>query len=226
MTSRGENEAGKMSSRDELEALLPFYLNGTLDEVDLAAVEEWLATDPEAVAALEAAELEFSGTTAANEAIRPPTDALARFNAALEAEAAPASVAAGAQSMLARLWAGFWAIPASVAWATAAAAIALVLVQTVLGPGGRPGPIEIAGTEQGDLSFALVTFKADARLADVSAFLAEQGASIVSGPAPGGIYRIGIPAQTAADYDRIVGLIAAQPFAETVLTGRKPANDG
>ncbi|MBX3581662.1 MAG: anti-sigma factor [Rhizobiaceae bacterium] len=226
MTSRDESETGKMSSRDELEALLPFYLNGTLDEVDLASVEEWLATDPEALAALEAAELEFSGTTAANEAIKPPADALARFNAALDAEATPSDVAAGAQSLLARLWAGFWAIPASVAWATAAAAIALVLVQTVLGPGNRPGPIEIAGTEQGDLPFALVTFKADARLADVSAFLSEQGASIVSGPAPGGIYRIGIPAQDAADYERIVGLIAAQPFAETVLTGRKPANGG
>ena len=76
MTSRDESETGKMSSRDELEALLPFYLNGTLDEVDLASVEEWLATDPEALAALEAAELEFSGTTAANEAIKPPADAL------------------------------------------------------------------------------------------------------------------------------------------------------
>ena len=46
MTSRDESETGKMSSRDELEALLPFYLNGTLDEVDLASVDEWLATDP------------------------------------------------------------------------------------------------------------------------------------------------------------------------------------
>ena len=214
-----------MSSRDELEALLPFYLNGTLDEVDLAAIEEWLATDPEAVAALEAAELEFAGTAEANEAIRPPAEALARFSAALDAEAGQ-TAAVDVPSILARFWAGFWAIPASVAWATAAAAVALVLVQTVLGPGSSPEPIEVAGSGQGDMPFVLVTFKPEAKLADISAFLAEQGASILSGPAPGGIYKIGIPAETAADYDRIIGLIAAQPFADTVLTGRKPGNGG
>ena len=38
--------------------------------------------------------------------------------------------------------------------------------------------------------------------------------TIVAGPLPGGMFRIGIPAKTVADYDRLVGLIAAQPFAE------------
>ena len=40
------SEPEYMSRRDELETLLPFYLNGTLDGADLAAVEEWLASDP------------------------------------------------------------------------------------------------------------------------------------------------------------------------------------
>ena len=118
------------------------------------------------------------------------------------------------------------AIPAGVAWAAAAAAVALVLVQAVTEPGGRGGPVEIAGTEQADMPFALVTFKPDARIADVSAFLSDQGATIVSGPAAGGVFKVGIPAETTADYDRIVGLIAAQPFADTVLAGRKPDNGG
>jgi hypothetical protein len=113
-----------------------------------------------------------------------------------------------------------------VAWAAAAVAVALVLVQAVTEPGGRGGTVEIAGTEQAKLPFALVTFKADAKLADVSAFLAEHGATIMSGPASGGVFRIGIPAGTVQDYDRIVGLIAAQPFADTVLAGRKPDNGG
>lgn len=213
-----------MSGRDELEALLPFYLNGTLEGADLAAVEEWLASDPAAHVALEEAEAELSGTAAANQAIVPPADALSHFSKTLDAEAGEERVVA--PSILARLWEGFWGIPASVAWATAAAAVMLVLVQTVMEPGGRGGPVEIAGTEQGDLPYALVTFKPDARMADVAAFLADQGASIVSGPAAGGVFKVGIPAETAADYDRIVGLIAAQPFAETVLTGRKPDNGG
>ena len=70
--------AEKMSRRDEMETLLPFYLNGSLEGSELEAVEEWLATDPAAMAALGEAEAEFSGISAANEAIRPPADALSR----------------------------------------------------------------------------------------------------------------------------------------------------
>ena len=40
------------------------------------------------------------------------------------------------------------------------------------------------------------------------------------------VFKIGIGAKQAADYDRIVGLIAALPFAETVAPGRKPADGG
>src|SRR5690606_24444802 len=106
MAMSSDNE---MSRRDELEALLPFYLNGTLDGRDLAAVEEWLATDPAASVALEEAEAEFSGTSAANDAIRPPADALSRFSKALDAEAGP--VRAVAPSALSRLLAQFMTIP-------------------------------------------------------------------------------------------------------------------
>jgi len=219
------NASEAMSRRDELEAMLPFYLNGTLDGADLAAVEEWLAADPSALAALEEAEAEFSATAASNEAIRPPADALSRFSRTLDAEAGSARAATGSSS-LARLWDRFMAVPSGVAWATAAVAVALVLVQALVEPGGRGGPVEIAGTEQGDLPFALVVFKPQATLADVSTFLADQGATIVSGPAPGGIFKIGVPAKTDADYDRIVGLIAAQPFADTVTIGRRPENGG
>jgi anti-sigma factor RsiW len=220
--TRPDESPEKMSRRDELEALLPFYLNGTLKGEDLAAVEDWLANDPSGMAALEEAEAEFSGTAASNQAIRPPADALGRFSAALDAEAGRER--APAPSAFSRLWAGFMAIPAGVAWAAATAAIVLVLVQAVMQPGGQGGPVEIAGTDAADMPFALVTFQPEARIADIAAVLAGQGAVIVSGPAPGGVFKIAFPAETPADYDRIVGLIAAQPFAETVMTGRKSAD--
>ena len=38
--------------------------------------------------------------------------------------------------------------------------------------------------------------------------------------------RVGLRAKTMADYDRLIGLIAAQPFAENVIPGRKPADGG
>lgn len=217
--------AEKMTRRDEIETLLPFYLNGTLEGSELAAVEDWLASDPAAMDALEAAEAEFSGTMAANEAIRPPADALSRFSRMLDAEAGPVREAKG-QSLLARAWQGFMGLPVGVAWAAAAALLAFVVVQgTMDRPGAGGGNFEVAGTgaDVSKLPFALVTFKPDARMADIAALLGDNGASIIDGPTASGVFRVAIPAKTVADYDRILGLIAAAPFADTATAGRKPA---
>ncbi|RUU42311.1 anti-sigma factor [Mesorhizobium sp. M6A.T.Ca.TU.002.02.2.1] len=219
--------AEKMSRRDEMETLLPFYLNGSLEGSELEAVEEWLASDPAALAALGEAEAEFSSTAASNEAIRPPADALGRFARALDAEAGPVRAPA-TSSWLAQVWGRFMAVPAGIAWAAAAALLALVMVQSVVQPGGKDGDFEIAG-QQGDLAkmpFALVTFKPDAKMADIVAFLGEHQLKIAGGPTADGVFRLGIPATTAADYEKVLGLIAAQPFAEAVVEGRKPIDGG
>ncbi|UVK39255.1 anti-sigma factor [Mesorhizobium sp. AR10] len=219
--------AEKMSRRDEMETLLPFYLNGSLEGSDLEAVEEWLATDPAALSALGEAEAEFSGTAAANEAIRPPADALSRFARALDAEAGPARAPASA-SWLAQLWGRFMAVPVGVAWAAAAVLLALVMVQSVLQPDGKGGNFEIAGQE-GDLAkmpFALVKFKPDAKMSDIAAFLNQNQLKIAGGPTADGVFRLGMPAKTAADYEKLLGLIAAQPFTEAVVEGRKPVDGG
>ncbi|RWQ39118.1 MAG: anti-sigma factor [Mesorhizobium sp.] len=219
--------AEKMSRRDEMETLLPFYLNGSLEGSELEAVEEWLASDPAALAALGEAEAEFSSTAASNEAIRPPADALGRFARALDAEAGPVRAPA-ASSWLAQAWGRFMAVPAGVAWAAAAALLALVMVQSVVQPVGKGGDFEIA-RQQGDLAkmpFALVTFKPDAKMADIVAFLGEHQLKIAGGPTADGVFRLGIPATTAADYEKVLGLIAAQPFAEAVVEGRKPVDGG
>ena len=214
-----------MSHRDAMEALLPFYLNGTLDGADLAAVEAWLAGDPDGAVALEEAEAELFGSTAANEALRPPADALGRFSKALEQEAGPAR-AGGSASVFAGLWQRIAGLPSGLAWATAAAAIALVLVQAVGDFGNSGSNYEIAG-DKNDLTsmpFALVVFRPDATMADISAFLDANDALIAGGPTAGGVFRIAIPAKTVADYDRVLGLIEAAPFAQSVTAGRKPTD--
>jgi len=216
-----------MSRRDEMEALLPFYLNGTLDGEDLAAMEAWLANDPAGAFALEEAEAELFGATAANEALRPPADALGRFSKMLESEAGPAR-ARGSVSILAGLWQRIAGLPSGLAWATAAAAIALVLVQAAGDFGNSGGDYEIAGDENDlkSMPFALVVFRPDATMADISAFLGANDALIAGGPTAGGVFRIAIPAKTIADYDRVLGLIAAAPFAQSVTAGRKPTDGG
>ena len=216
--------AEKMTRRDEIETLLPFYLNGTLEGAELAAVEDWLASDPSAMDALEAAEAEFSGTMSVNEAIRPPADALSRFSKMLEAEAGPAREPRS-QSFLSRAWQGFMGVPVGVAWAAAAALLALVVVQGVMERSGTGGnSFEVAGTgeDAAKLPFALVTFKPDARMSDISALLGDEGASIIDGPTASGVFRVAIKAETVTDYDRILAVIAASPVADTVTAGRKP----
>lgn len=212
---------GEMSRRDELESLLPFYVNGTLEGEDLAAVERWLESDTAAMAALAEAEGEFSESLAGNEAIRPPAEALSRFSKQLDVETGPVR-AKSSPSMLAGLFGRLLAIPASVAWGAAALAIGFVLVQSVLEPGRRGPDFEIAGSEAADTPFALVRFKPDAKMADIAGFLTENRATIQSGPAAGGVFKIGIPVETVADYDRVLAVMAAQPFTESVLAGRKP----
>lgn len=216
-----------MSHRDEMETLLPFYLNGTLAGDELEAVEAWLATDPAAALALEEAEAEFSGTVTSNEALRPPGDALSRFSKALEQEAGRAR-SQSAPSWLAHAWERIAGLPVGLAWATAAVAIAFVLAQAVTDTGRSGGDFEIAGEGGGvtAMPFAFVKFKPDAQMSDIAGFLGSHDAVIVGGPTAGGVFRIGIPARTGADYDRLIGLIAAQPFAESVSEGRKPADGG
>ncbi|MER9891028.1 anti-sigma factor [Mesorhizobium sp. M0119] len=219
--------AEKMSRRDKMEMLLPFYLNGSLEGTELEAIEEWLASDPAAMAALGEAEAEFSGTAAANEAIRPPADALSRFAKALGAEAGPARAPA-ASSWLTQAWSRFMAVPAGVAWAAAAVLLALVVAQSFVQTGNRGGDFEIAGSEDdlAKMPFALVKFKPDAKLSDIVAFLDQNQLKIAGGPIPDGVFRLGVPAKTAADYQKLLGLIAAQPFTEAALEGRKPADGG
>jgi anti-sigma-K factor RskA len=212
-----------MSRRDEMEALLPFYLNGTLEGDDLRAVEEWLAGDAEAMSALAEAEMEHSETSVANEAIRVPADALSRFSRSLEQE--PGSRRMADTTWIAALWQRVVGLPAGLAWAMAAVAVALVLVQAVTDATVDRSGYEIAGTpdDAETRPSALVVFSPEARMADIAAFLQDNGATIVSGPAAGGVFRIAISADTAAEYDRIVALVAAQPFAQSVTPGRRPA---
>lgn len=217
--------AEKMSRRDEMEMLLPFYLNGSLEGTELEAIEEWLASDPAAMAALGEAEAEFSGTAAANEAIRPPADALSRLAKALDAEAGRARGPA-ASSWLAQAWSRFMAVPAGIAWAAAAVLLALVVAQSFVQTGNRDGDFEIAGSDDdlAKMPFALVKFQPDAKLSDIVAFLDQNQLTIAGGPTADGVFRLGVPAKTAADYQKLLGLIAAQPFTEAALEGRKPAD--
>jgi hypothetical protein len=214
------SEETKMTRRDEIETLLPFYLNGTLSGADLALVEDWLANDPDAEAALFEAESELELISADNEAIRPHANSFKRFSDALEKEAGPSV------SPVSRLSAWFgrtFAVPAPLVWATAAAVFALVVVAA--GNLGRQpaNDIEIAGSgEAGSAAFVFIAFNPDAKLADMAALLKASGAKIIDGPSAAGVFKIAVSAATVADYDAVSATLAKSPLVQQLIPGRKP----
>ncbi|MBN7757485.1 hypothetical protein JYP46_11710 [Nitratireductor aquimarinus] len=217
------SENAQSNRRDRLEALLPFFLNGTLSGAELREVEEWLASDPEALASLAEAEGEYSATLADNEAIHPPADALARFSAALAEEAGP-DRAAGLT--LRERFARFLpSLPVQAAWVAAGLALAILVGQTVWLNLSQNEQFSVAGADREAAPFVFVTFRADASMAEVSALLDESGVEIAAGPLPGGLYRVLVPAETAAQYDGIAAALAEASVVETVVTGRRPADE-
>lgn len=213
----------EMTPRDEIEALLPFYLNGTLDGAELARVEAWLETNPGAQSALAALEDEYSASVSANEAIELPNDALGQFGKALEAEAGPAG-GGSAVSVLASLWEKLMGAPPALAWGTAVAALALLIVQAVL-PVGQPiSSFTEAGieTQVKASPYVLVVFAPGSDIADITSLLTETGASLGDGPKPGGIYQVNLPVKDLDAYDALSAKLAAAPIVVQVISGKKP----
>ncbi len=208
-----------LTLRDEMESLLPFYLNGTLQGPDLVRLEHWLATDPHGAVALAAAEDELSAAMAANEAIRPRPDALSRFSAALEREA-PNRAAGG---LLASLFGRLRTAPPALAWAAAAAMLAVIVVQTaVVNRGGEGYEVAGQGDNQSERPFALVAFKADATAEAIATILTQAGGSIVDGPKPGGFFRVAIATDSAEAYDAALAVLDASGVVDTIMPGLRP----
>lgn len=201
------NETNNMSERESIEALLPWYERGQLDEADTRRVEAWLADHPEMADQLALIEEERAETALLNEARGAPgAGALDRLMDSIEAhEAANPSLASTKKAV----WG--WAsrlvgapVPASLQWVAAAAAV-LIIVQgiaigTLVTSGGPQGPgYETASgptetVENG--TFALVQFADAARAEDINGFLTEMSFTIVEGPKPGGVYKIRISDKT------------------------------
>jgi hypothetical protein len=214
------SEEMKMNQRDEAEALLPFYLNGTLTGADLAMVEDWLANDPAAEEALAEAGSELEFLSDENEKLRPAPDAFKRFSEALEKEPGPA---VSPVSWLASFMKKTFAIPAPLVWAGAAAALAAIVFAANVSDRTTVNDIEVAGANSADNApFVLVTFKPDAKMADIAALLTAAKAQIGEGPASGSTFKIILPVTSVADYDQQAAALAASPLVDQIIPGRKP----
>lgn len=182
---------------DEREALIPWYVAGKLNPQERAQVDAYLAENPSARLQLELAGEEMDAAIVANELIDPPSARmLDRLMADVEAIAGPERQAGGAFARFMETLTGFLpqATPIGLRAATIAAAL-MIAVQ-----GGTIAWLALDGQHDGGYRTAssgeqaaagpgaLITFQEDASAAQISALLEANGAQIVEGPKPGGVF--------------------------------------
>jgi hypothetical protein len=194
----GETE--RLSERDEIEALLPWYVTGRLDAREHARVERYVREHPEVQAHLALAREESDATVTANEAIKAPgRAALDRLRASVAAAPRRPSLGAAFGTLANRFsdWIAGLA-PPQLALAAAVAALLVMLQAAAIGAlvmerAGAP-TYQTAGGEQaaGESFELLVGFADTATMGDIAALLKKLDARVVDGPRAG-LYRLRLP---------------------------------
>lgn len=216
--------------RAEIEALLPWYVSGTLSPEDEARVARYVEAHPEMAPLVELTRAERAETIAGNEAVGAPSrHALDRLMARVaEVQRAQGHVPKVTQdSLLSRAVEGLAEFvqslaPRQLAFA-AAAALALIIAQGVtlgvmLGPTQPGGYTTASGEKEGPAAgtFALVRFAPGATAAAIGDMLLDLEATIVDGPKAGGIYRLKIAAAALDEAAAKARLARVQARADLV----------
>jgi hypothetical protein len=212
--------------REEIEQLLPWHAAGTLSRRDAQKVEQAIASDPELARQFALVREELSETIHLNETLGAPSArAMEKLFAGIETESGPATQARPKFSLATWIAERLTTLsPRTLAYAAAAAAIAIVLqfgvltgvaVNTALNPGApatyqtASGPEENAPTGGG--SHLLINFAPGASMADITSFLERNGLTLVDGPRAG-MYRVRISGKALprAEVEQIVTRLRAE----------------
>ncbi len=211
MTDQTDGPIPRDGSREDIELLLPWYVNGTLEPLDVAKVEDYVSRHPDMAVQLATLREDLDETIRANEAIAGPSGAaLDRLMAQIETEVPIHRRALSAGRGLMGAIDDFLRSlsPGRLGWAAMAAAAVIMLQAGVVGtmmlnpPTGGATYQTASGGKELKGTFVLVQFKSTATFIEVSTFLSEQGAEIVAGPKPGGLYRVRVSVDKLDDEKR------------------------
>jgi hypothetical protein len=214
------------SERQEIEELLPWYVTGRLSASDHDRVAAYLEQHPDVKTSIAIAHEEASSNAAANLALPAPSaDALARLMRSLPGQSEPATVTPSwFERLAARLSAWVASLSPGQLGMAAAALITLFLAQAVtIGTliGDRSGVYQTAtGPNEPPPANAvelLIGFKAEATMAETSAFLKDNGLTLIDGPRAG-LYRV--RATGSAPAPELAARLKSAPVVATVLPGR------
>ena len=172
--------------RQELEELLPFLLNGTLEGAELAEVEAAVAADPALAAELEFLRGVRDDIKTRETAPSPGEFGLARLMRDVTSDRSAAAKPAG----VSRIW-----------QYAAAAAVALFVAQSALVFTAPEKMVQLAGGSITPYNgpVLVVAFNQDATEGEIRKLLTDFGMEIVGGPSALGLYSISIYDEDATD---------------------------
>ena len=211
-----KNEAEKLP--EDVELLLPWHAAGTLSRRDAARVEQALANDNELAARYDMVREELGEAIRLNETLGAPSArAMQNLFAKIDAEPArkpKASLNIGA--WLTNFVTGFQ--PRTLAYGATAAALAIVLQAGILAgvfvkESGNGGFVAASLTTNEAASYVAVRFNPQANAADITKFLADNKATIVGGPAAGGMFKLRVSdsALSETELSAVVKKMTANP---------------
>jgi hypothetical protein len=186
--------------KDDIEHLLPWHAAGALSRTEARQVEEALANDPELARRFEMIRDEHGENVLLNESLGAPSGQaaqrlFAKIKAEPERKKPPLSLSLGTR--VSDFLASF--SPRTLAWSAGAAVFAILLQASVIGgilikTGGTAG-FETASAPSSDTgTVVMMRFAPQASASDITAFLDDNKLQIVTGPMPGGIYRVRVSA--------------------------------
>ncbi len=216
--------------RQEIEELLPWHAAGTLNRADAARVEDALAKDPALAKSYALVREELSSTIQLNESLGAPSArAMEKLFAKIDAE--PARAHTPSFNLGERINAFFATLsPRTLAFATTAAALVIVLQSGLIGSqllggtntggtGGNGGyHTASVGAHKEEGAFVLIHFAPGAGQNEVTRFLEANRAQIVEGPKAGGYYRVRVSEKklSAADLSDVVAVLQKSPVVSFV----------
>jgi len=209
---------------DGIEELLPWHAAGTLERRDAERVEAALKRDPELARRFEMVRDELGATIQLNETLGAPSArAMTDLFSKIDAEPKRVPRGLGLSARISEFFGGF--TPRAMAYASAAAVLAIVLQAGVIGvmvSKSGSGGYETASaptTAPGVGAFTIIRFAPQATMDDITKFMEMNKFNVVAGPTAGGLYkvRVGDASLAAGDLnalvkklqsDKVVGFVA------------------
>lgn len=216
-----------MNEREEIEALLPWFVIGKLAEPDRLRVERYLAQHPDVARQVALAQEENTEIVASAEGFGTPSRAsFDRLMAEVDRrERQRAGLLQGLAPLLERVadWMGGFSRVQLGGLAVAAALLLVVQATAVtyLITGGGSATYQTASgsseTAPDRGTFALVAFRPTATAQDIAATLGELGVQVVDGPKAGGLWRVRLSSEPLSASDAEARVTALR--AKTAIVG-------